>query len=79
MLTWSINMRIILSSFLSFQTALHYFSSLNALQYKRKYSLIEPVLGYMHAQRAFFSMGKDAVAKDEIDDFLSNINASCQS
>ena len=63
---------------LCLQTALHYYSSLNALQYKRKFCLIEPILGYMHAQRSFFTMSKDAVAKDEIDDFLSNINASCQ-
>ncbi|KAL5015397.1 hypothetical protein ScPMuIL_009667 [Solemya velum] len=60
------------------QTALHYYSSLNALQYKRKCFLLEPVLGYMHAQRSFFQMGQDAVCKSEIEDFLGNINASIQ-
>jgi hypothetical protein len=32
------------------QTMMHYFSSLNALQYKKKISLLEPLLGYMQAQ-----------------------------
>lgn len=61
------------------QTGLHYYSSLNALQYKRKCSLLEPVLGFMHAQRAFFQMGQDAVCKKEIEEFLNNIAASVQS
>ncbi|ESP00319.1 hypothetical protein LOTGIDRAFT_200897, partial [Lottia gigantea] len=61
------------------QTSLHYYSCLNALQYKRKCFLLEPVMGYLHAQRAFFQMGCDAVMKPEIDDFLGNINASVQS
>ncbi|WAR25976.1 DP13A-like protein [Mya arenaria] len=39
------------------QTALHYYSSLNAVQYKRKCFLLEPIVGYIHAQRAYFSMG----------------------
>ncbi|XP_025106869.1 DCC-interacting protein 13-alpha-like isoform X2 [Pomacea canaliculata] len=60
------------------QTALHYYSALNALQYKRKCQLLEPVLGYLHAQRAFFPMGQDAVCKKEVEDFLSNIGASVQ-
>ena len=64
---------------LVFQTSLHYYSSLNALQYKRKCALLEPFLGYMHGLRAFFTMGHEAVAKDDIDQFLSNISASVQS
>lgn len=60
------------------QTALHYYSSLNALQYKRKCFLLEPILGYMHAQRAFFQMGQESVGKREIEDFLSNIATSVQ-
>ncbi|KAK7464555.1 hypothetical protein BaRGS_00037890, partial [Batillaria attramentaria] len=46
--------------------------------YKRKCQLLEPVLGYLHAQRAFFPMGQDAVCKPEVEDFLSNIGASVQ-
>lgn len=67
-----------LSYWVYFQTALHYYSALNALQYKRKCQLLEPVLGYLHAQRAFFPMGQDAVCKKEVEDFLSNIGASVQ-
>ncbi len=60
------------------QTSLHYYASLNSLQYKRKCALLEPMLGYMQAQKAFFDMGKDVVIKKEMDDFLVNINASVQ-
>ena len=61
-----------------FQTSMHYYSALNALQYKRRVSLLEPLVGYVYAQRAFFEMGKDATGKTEIEQFLSNINASIQ-
>lgn len=60
------------------QTGLHYYASLNSLQYKRKCFLLEPILGYMHAQRAFFQMGSELVCKREIEDFLGNISASVQ-
>ncbi|KAK7102909.1 DCC-interacting protein 13-alpha-like isoform X2 [Littorina saxatilis] len=60
------------------QTALHYYSALNSLQYKRKCQLLEPVLGFLHAQRAFYPMGQDAVCKPEVEDFLANIAASVQ-
>ncbi|XP_029649563.1 DCC-interacting protein 13-alpha [Octopus sinensis] len=60
------------------QTALHYYASLNALQYKRKCFLLEPILGYIHAQRTFFQMGYDAIVKREIEEFLNNITASVQ-
>ncbi|XP_041348368.1 DCC-interacting protein 13-alpha-like isoform X2 [Gigantopelta aegis] len=61
------------------QTSLHYYSCLNALQYKRKCCLLEPILGYFHAQRAYFQMGHDTVWKPGIEDFLGNIAASVQS
>lgn len=32
------------------QTMMHYFCSLNTLQYKKKTALLEPLLGYMQAQ-----------------------------
>ena len=63
---------------LIFQTSLHYYSALNALQYKRKASMLEPLLGYMQAVKASYEMGKEAVAKDEIDAFVANISASVQ-
>ncbi|CAG5130466.1 unnamed protein product, partial [Candidula unifasciata] len=61
------------------QTALHYYSSLNALQYKRKCFLLEPIMGYLHAQRACFQMGQDIVLRPELEDFLGNIGSSVQS
>lgn len=61
------------------QTALHYYSALNAIQYKRKCFLLEPVIGYLHAQRAFFSMGQETVCKPEMEEFINNINASIES
>ena len=61
-----------------FQSSLHYYAALNAMQYKRKCSLLEPFLGYMQAQKAFFSMGRESLEKPEVDEFLSNINASIQ-
>ncbi|KAL3853218.1 hypothetical protein ACJMK2_016775 [Sinanodonta woodiana] len=60
------------------QTSLHYYSSLNALQYKRRCFLLEPLIGFMQAERTFFHMGQDALCKSEIEDFLSNISASIQ-
>ena len=57
---------------------MHHYSALNALQYKRKTSLLEPLIGYMHAQKAFFEMGRESLANEELDDFLANINASVQ-
>lgn len=32
------------------ETIMHYFASLNMLQYKKKIALLEPLLGYMQAQ-----------------------------
>lgn len=32
------------------QTMMHYFCSLNTLQYKKKTAMLEPLLGYMQAQ-----------------------------
>ncbi|CAL1532089.1 unnamed protein product [Lymnaea stagnalis] len=60
------------------QTALHYYSSLNALQYKRKCFLLEPVMGYLHAQRACFQMGQDIVLRPDVEVFLGNIGSSVQ-
>ncbi|XP_076447470.1 DCC-interacting protein 13-alpha-like isoform X2 [Babylonia areolata] len=60
------------------QTAMHYYAALNSLQYKRKCQLLEPVLGFLHAQRSFYPMGQDAICKKEVEDFLANIGASVQ-
>ncbi|XP_074646175.1 DCC-interacting protein 13-alpha-like isoform X3 [Tubulanus polymorphus] len=60
------------------QTALHYYSSLNAIQYKRKYAFLEPLLGYMHAHRSFFQLCNEAIVRPETEEMLSNISASVQ-
>ncbi|KAL4227086.1 DCC-interacting protein 13-alpha [Mactra antiquata] len=60
------------------QTALHYYSALNSIQYKRKCFLLDPIIGYLHAQRAYFNMGQETICKPEMEEFLQNISASIQ-
>ncbi|KAH9490583.1 DCC-interacting protein 13-alpha [Bulinus truncatus] len=60
------------------QTVLHYYSALNALQFKKKCFLLEPVMGFLHAQRACFQMGQDMMVKSDIEEFLGNIGSSVQ-
>uniref|UniRef100_A0A2C9LB95 PH domain-containing protein n=1 Tax=Biomphalaria glabrata TaxID=6526 RepID=A0A2C9LB95_BIOGL len=60
------------------QTALHYYSSLNALQFKKKCFLLEPIMGFLHAQRTCFQMGQDMMVKSDIEQFLGNIGSSVQ-
>lgn len=60
------------------QTALHYYTSLNLLQYKRKASLLEPLIGLMNAQKTFFEIGREAIVRKDIDEFVGNISASVQ-
>uniref|UniRef100_A0A8C5CR83 PID domain-containing protein n=1 Tax=Gadus morhua TaxID=8049 RepID=A0A8C5CR83_GADMO len=59
------------------QTMMHYFSSLNALQYKKKISLLEPLLGYMQAQSSFFKLGSENLTQ-QWEDFLATIGTSVQ-
>lgn len=60
----------------SHQTCLHYYTALNSLQYKRKSSLLEPLVGLMNAQKTFFEIGRESVIRKEVDEFVGNINAS---
>lgn len=57
---------------------MHYYSSLNALQYKRKTAVLEPLVGLMQGQKAFYEMGHEATDKKELDDFLATTTASIQ-
>ncbi|MGH0176375.1 UNVERIFIED_CONTAM: hypothetical protein FKN15_072149 [Acipenser sinensis] len=59
------------------QTTLHYFSALNTLQYKKKISLLEPLLGYIEAQSSFFKLGSENLTA-HWEEFLSNIGTSVQ-
>ncbi|XP_043934701.1 DCC-interacting protein 13-alpha isoform X2 [Protopterus annectens] len=59
------------------QTMMHYFCSLNTLQYKKKIALLEPLLGYMQAQISFFKMGSENLT-EQLEEFLTNIGTSVQ-
>ncbi|KAG8178020.1 hypothetical protein JTE90_011651 [Oedothorax gibbosus] len=60
------------------QTALHYYANMNALQFKRKIALLEPIMGYLHAVRSTFSVGQETLNTPELEDFLTNIGSSVQ-
>ncbi|XP_035221443.1 DCC-interacting protein 13-alpha-like isoform X2 [Stegodyphus dumicola] len=60
------------------QTALHYYANMNALQYKRKIALLEPIMGYLHALRSTFSVGQETLNTPQLETFLSNIGSSVQ-
>ncbi|KAK6321786.1 hypothetical protein J4Q44_G00087620 [Coregonus suidteri] len=59
------------------QTMMHYFTALNTLQYKKKISLLEPLLGYMQAQISFFKLGSENLTQ-QWEDFLTDIGTSVQ-
>ncbi|XP_057218586.1 DCC-interacting protein 13-alpha isoform X2 [Triplophysa rosa] len=59
------------------QTMMHYFTVLNTLQYKKKMTLLEPLLGYMQAQISFFKLGSENLTQ-QWEDFLTNIGTSVQ-
>ncbi|XP_038871577.1 DCC-interacting protein 13-alpha-like isoform X2 [Salvelinus namaycush] len=59
------------------QTMMHYFTALNTLQYKKKMSLLEPLLGYMQAQISFFKLGSENLTQ-QWEDFLTGIGTSVQ-
>nr|XP_046240877.1 DCC-interacting protein 13-alpha [Scatophagus argus] len=59
------------------QTMMHYFCSLNTLQYKKKMALLEPLLGYMQAQISFFKLGSENLSQ-QWEDFLGTIGTSVQ-
>uniref|UniRef100_A0A8C2WBK7 Adaptor protein, phosphotyrosine interaction, PH domain and leucine zipper containing 1 n=1 Tax=Cyclopterus lumpus TaxID=8103 RepID=A0A8C2WBK7_CYCLU len=59
------------------QTMMHYFCSLNTLQYKKKTALLEPLLGYMQAQISFYKLGSENLTQQWVD-FLGTIGTSVQ-
>jgi len=60
------------------QTAMHYFALLNTLQYRRKSSLLEPLIGILMSQKTFYGMGNEVTSRKEFDEFVANIGASVQ-
>ncbi|KAL2093860.1 hypothetical protein ACEWY4_011172 [Coilia grayii] len=60
------------------QASMQYYCALNALQYRKRVAMLEPMLGYTHAQINFFKKGMDLVSK-KMDSFLSSVSSMTQS
>lgn len=57
------------------ETSMNYFTSLNMLQYKREYMLVEPLISFMHSLKLFFKMGSETInglEAHKLDDFLED-------
>ncbi|XP_019748909.1 DCC-interacting protein 13-beta isoform X2 [Hippocampus comes] len=55
------------------QASLQYYCALNALQYRKRVAMLEPMLGYTQAQVLFFKKGLELVSK-KLDNFLSSVS-----
>ena len=54
------------------QVSMNYYSSLNALQHKRKYMLVEPLLSCIQNFKLFFKMGSETFdSSPNIDEFVN--------
>ncbi|XP_031421078.1 DCC-interacting protein 13-beta [Clupea harengus] len=60
------------------QASMQYYCALNALQYRKRVAMLEPMLGYTRAQINFFKKGMDLVTK-KMDSFLSSVSCMTQS
>uniref|UniRef100_A0A3P8SG31 Adaptor protein, phosphotyrosine interacting with PH domain and leucine zipper 2 n=1 Tax=Amphiprion percula TaxID=161767 RepID=A0A3P8SG31_AMPPE len=60
------------------QASLQYYCALNALQYRKRVAMLEPMLGYTQAQTSFFKKGIELVSK-KMDSFLSSVSNMTQS
>ncbi|XP_053175540.1 DCC-interacting protein 13-beta isoform X1 [Scomber japonicus] len=60
------------------QASLQYYCALNALQYRKRVAMLEPMLGYTQAQISFFKKGIELVSK-KMDNFLSSVSNMTQS
>ncbi|KAK9516418.1 hypothetical protein VZT92_024348 [Zoarces viviparus] len=59
------------------QASLQYYCALNALQYRKRVAMLEPMLGYTQAQISFFKKGIELVSK-KMDNFLSSVSNMTQ-
>ncbi|KAM7397001.1 hypothetical protein PAMP_020000 [Pampus punctatissimus] len=59
------------------QASLQYYCALNALQYRKRAAMLEPMLGYTQAQISFFKKGIELVSK-KMDNFLSSVSNMTQ-
>ncbi|KAJ4920130.1 hypothetical protein JOQ06_022319, partial [Pogonophryne albipinna] len=57
--------------------SLQYYCALNALQYRKRVAMLEPMLGYTQAQIRFFKKGIELVSK-KMDNFLSSVSNMTQ-
>ncbi|KAL0968034.1 hypothetical protein UPYG_G00261400 [Umbra pygmaea] len=60
------------------QASMQYYCALNALQYRKRVAMLEPMLGYTQAQIHFFKKGMDLVSK-KMDSFLASVSSMNQS
>ncbi|XP_047245188.1 DCC-interacting protein 13-beta isoform X3 [Girardinichthys multiradiatus] len=59
------------------QASLQYYCALNALQYRKRVAMLEPMLGYTQAQISFFKKGLELVSK-KMESFLSSVSNMTQ-
>ncbi|XP_013979945.1 DCC-interacting protein 13-beta [Salmo salar] len=60
------------------QASMQYYCALNALQYRKRVAMLEPMLGYTQAQIHFYKKGMDLVSK-KMDSFLVSVSSMTQS
>ncbi|KAM4840376.1 DCC-interacting protein 13-beta isoform X2 [Urocitellus parryii] len=58
--------------------SLQYYSALNALQYRKRMAMMEPMIGFAHGQINFFKKGAEMFSKS-MDSFLSSVADMVQS
>lgn len=60
------------------QASLQYYCALNALQYRKRVAVMQPMLGYTQGQIAFFKKGMEMFSK-RLDSFLSSVSNTIKS
>lgn len=59
------------------QASLQYYCALNALQYRKRIAMLEPMLGYTQAQISFFKKGIELMSK-KMDNCISSVSKNTQ-
>ncbi|CAO2581263.1 DCC-interacting protein 13-beta, partial [Lemmus lemmus] len=59
-------------------SSLQYYCALNALQYRKRMAMMEPLIGFAHGQINFFKRGAEMFSKS-MDGFLSSVTGMVQS
>ncbi|XP_056137793.1 DCC-interacting protein 13-beta isoform X2 [Lampris incognitus] len=59
------------------QASMQYYCALNALQYRKRVAMLEPMLGFTQAQIKFFKKGMELVSK-KMDNFLASVSKMTQ-